>query len=106
LLALLAAAAVAAALSNVVSNLPAVLVMLPLDASSGPAAVLAVLAGVNVGPNLSHVGSLAKPVVVQRCSLRNAGRFVVSTRIGPCTVPLTLLAAVLGLWLGIRLFGV
>ena len=33
--------------------------MLPLVAASGPAAVLAVLVGVNVGPNLTYVGSLA-----------------------------------------------
>jgi hypothetical protein len=51
-------AAVAAVLSNIVNNLPAVLVMLPLVAASGPAAVPAVLVGVNVGPNLTYVGSL------------------------------------------------
>jgi arsenical pump membrane protein len=56
--ALLGIAAVAAVLSNIVNNLPAVLVMLPLVAASGPAAVLAVLVGVNVGPNLTYVGSL------------------------------------------------
>ena len=57
--ALLAIAAVAAVLSNVVNNLPAVLVLLPLVAGSGPAAVLAVLIGVNIGPNLTYVGSLS-----------------------------------------------
>ena len=59
LLALLGIAAVAAVLSNIVNNLPAVLVLLPLVAASGPAAVLAVLIGVNIGPNLTYVGSLA-----------------------------------------------
>ena len=58
-LALLGIAAVAAVLSNVVNNLPAVLVLLPLVTSSGPAAVLAMLLGVNIGPNLTYVGSLA-----------------------------------------------
>ncbi len=104
--ALLGIAAVAAVLSNVVNNLPAVLVMLPLVAASGPAAVLAVLVGVNVGPNLTYVGSLAN--LLWRSVVRREMRvgFVEFTRIGLCTVPLTLLAAVLGLWLGIRLFGV
>ncbi len=45
LVALLGIATVAALLSNVVNNLPAVLVLLPLVAGSGPAAVLAVLIG-------------------------------------------------------------
>jgi len=104
--ALLGIAAVAAVLSNVVNNLPAVLVMLPLVAASGPAAVLAVLVGVNVGPNLTYVGSLAN--LLWRSVVHREIRvgFVEFTRIGLCTVPLTLMAAVLGLWLGIRLFGV
>ena len=59
LLALLGIAAVAAVLSNIVNNLPAVLVLLPLVTASGPAAVLAMLLGVNIGPNLTYVGSLA-----------------------------------------------
>ncbi|HEX7428357.1 MAG TPA: SLC13 family permease, partial [Mycobacterium sp.] len=57
--ALLGIAAVAAVLSNVVNNLPAVLVLLPLVATSGPTAVFAILIGVNIGPNLTYVGSLA-----------------------------------------------
>lgn len=35
------------------------LVLLPLVAGVGPAAVLAVLIGVNVGPNLTYPGSLS-----------------------------------------------
>jgi arsenical pump membrane protein len=102
--ALLGIATVAAVLSNVVNNLPAVLVLLPLV--SGPAAVLAVLIGVNVGPNLTYVGSLANLLwrsVVHR-DIR-AG-FVEFTRIGLLTTPITLVVAVLALWVGIRLFGV
>ena len=104
--ALLGIAAIAAVLSNLVNNLPAVLVMLPLVAASGPAAVLAVLIGVNVGPNLTYVGSLANLLwrgVVRR---EMPAGFVEFTRIGLCTVPLTLLASVSALWLGIELFGV
>jgi arsenical pump membrane protein len=105
--ALLGIAAVAALLSNVVNNLPAVLVLLPLAAGAGPAAVLAVLVGVNVGPNLSYPGSLSNLLwrsVVRREGL-SAG-FGEFSRAGLCTVPATLLVAVIGLWAGIHLFGV
>jgi arsenical pump membrane protein len=106
LLALLGVAAVAALLSNVVNNLPAVLVLLPLVTASGSAAVLAVLIGVNVGPNLSYLGSLAN--LLWRSVVRRdiSAGFVEFTRIGLLTTPITLVIAVLGLWVGIRLFGV
>ncbi|MGE2727697.1 SLC13 family permease [Mycolicibacterium pulveris] len=104
LAALLGLAVVAAVLSNVVNNLPAVLVLLPLVSS--PAAVLAVLIGVNIGPNLTYIGSLAnllwRGVTRREISVR-AGEF---SRIGLCTVPLTLVVSVLALWLSIKLFGV
>jgi arsenical pump membrane protein len=101
---LLAIAGVAALLSNVVNNLPAVLVLLPLV--TGPAAVLAVLIGVNVGPNLSYAGSLAN--LLWRSAVRRDMRagFVEFTRIGLLTAPITLVVAVLALWVSIRLFGV
>jgi arsenical pump membrane protein len=104
--ALLGIAVAAALLSNVVNNLPAVLVLLPLVTSSGPAAVLAVLIGVNVGPNLTYVGSLAN--LLWRSVVRRDIRagFVEFTRIGLLTTPITLVMAVLGLWVGIRFFGV
>ena len=94
----------AALLSNVVNNLPAVLVLLPLVTGMGPAAVLI---GVNVGPNLTYPGSLSNLLwrsVVQRERLP-AG-FVEFSRVGLVTVPVTLVVAVLGLWVGIEPFGV
>jgi arsenical pump membrane protein len=106
LLALLGIAAVAALLSNIVNNLPAVLVLLPLVAASGPAAVLAVLIGVNIGPNLTYVGSLANLLwrgVVHRDVPTGFGEF---SRIGLCTAPITLVPSVLALWVSLRLFGV
>ena len=106
LLALLGIAAVAAVLSNVVNNLPAVLVMLPLVTVAGPAAVLAVLIGVNIGPNLTYVGSLANLLwrtVVRRDLKAGFGEF---SRVGLCTTPAVLIAAVLGLWAGIQVFGI
>ncbi|OMC27978.1 arsenic transporter [Mycobacterium sp. GA-1841] len=102
---LLALAAIAAVLANLVNNLPAVLVLLPLVAAAGPAAVLAVLIGVNVGPNLTYVGSLSNLLwrrVVHRDGLpAKATEF---SWIGLATVPLTLVASVLALWVGLRIF--
>ena len=103
--ALLGIAAVAAVLSNIVNNLPAVLVLLPLVVASGPAAVLAVLIGVNIGPNLTYVGSLANLLWRSVVRREMPTSFVEFTRIGLCTVPLTLVASVIGLWLGIKVFG-
>jgi arsenical pump membrane protein len=104
--ALLGFAVVAAALANVVNNLPATLVLVPLVAPSGPAAVLAVLIGVNIGPNLTYVGSLSNLLwrsVLRRYDVSaSAGEY---TRLGLCTVPTALVAAVLALWAGVRLLG-
>lgn len=99
LLALLAIAGIAALLANVVNNLPAVLVLLPVVTASGPAAVLAVLIGVNIGPNLTYPGSLANLLwrgVVHRDGM--SARFTEFSRVGLCTTPLALLAAVVCLW--------
>ncbi|MED5814132.1 SLC13 family permease [Mycolicibacterium sp. 050232] len=104
--ALLGLAAVAAVLANLVNNLPAVLVLLPLVAGTGPAGVLAVLIGVNVGPNLTYVGSLSNLLwrnVVHREGL--PARFTEFSRAGLATVPLTLVASVVALWLSLRVFG-
>lgn len=106
LLALLALAAISAVLANVVNNLPAVLLMLPLVTGGGAACVLAVLIGVNVGSNLTYIGSLAnllwRNVLHQNDADDGIARF---TRLGLCTVPITLLVSVLALWAGVRLIG-
>lgn len=105
--ALLGIAVVAALLANVVNNLPAVLVLLPLVAAAGPAAVLAVLIGVNVGPNLTYPGSLSNLLwrhVVHR--ERIAAPFAEFSLVGLCTVPATLVLGVVGLWLSVRYLGV
>ncbi|OMB96447.1 arsenic transporter [Mycobacterium sp. NS-7484] len=101
---LLALAAIAAVLANLVNNLPAVLVLLPLVAAAGPAAVLAVLIGVNVGPNLTYVGSLSN--LLWRNVVHREGLPAKATEfswVGLVTVPATLLAGVLALWLSLGL---
>ncbi|MGY6653403.1 ArsB/NhaD family transporter [Amycolatopsis sp. TRM77291] len=102
--ALLGAAAVAAVLANLINNLPAVLVLLPLAAAGGTPVVLAVLIGVNLGPNLTYVGSLATLLwrrILHRHDTRpELGEF---TRLGLLTVPASIVLAVGGLWLGLAL---
>ncbi len=104
--ALLATAALAAALANVCNNLPAVLVLLPLAAPSGAGAVLAVLLGVNIGPNLTYTGSLAtllwRRILRQHELASDLGEF---TRLGLLTVPAGLLVAVLALWAALHTVG-
>ncbi|MFI1479648.1 SLC13 family permease [Streptomyces sp. NPDC020747] len=106
LLALLGTAALAAVLANLINNLPAVLVLLPLAAVAGPGPVLAVLLGVNIGPNLTYAGSLAtllwRRIVHQHEHDVDLGEF---TRLGLITVPATLIPAVVALWLSLRVFG-
>ncbi|MFK8908160.1 SLC13 family permease [Streptomyces sp. YS-3] len=105
-LALLGVAALAAVLANVINNLPAVLVLLPLTAPTGPGAVLAVLLGVNIGPNLTYAGSLAtllwRRIVREHDSDVDLGEF---TRLGLLVVPLALALAVLALWGSLHAFG-
>jgi len=104
--ALLTTAALAAALANVCNNLPAVLVLLPLAAPSGAGAVLAVLIGVNIGPNLTYTGSLA--TLLWRRILRRQGSapdLGVFTRLGLLTVPAGLVIGVLALWAGLHALG-
>ncbi|UIX35256.1 arsenic transporter [Streptomyces sp. GQFP] len=99
LVALLGIAALAAVLANLINNLPAVLVLLPLTATAGPGAVLAVLLGVNIGPNLTYAGSLATLLwrrIVQRYEHEvGIGEF---TRLGLISVPAALIPAVVALW--------
>jgi arsenical pump membrane protein len=92
-----------AVLANLVNNLPATLILVPVAAGLGPGPVLAVLVGVNIGPNLTEVGSLA--TLLWRRVLRQEGvslplaEFV---RLGAVTVPPALVAATTGLWVVLR----
>ena len=101
---LLAIAALSAIFANLVNNLPATLMLIPVAAAAaGPGPVLAVLIGVNVGPNLTYVGSLA--TLLWRRVLRaedtdvELGEFL---RLGALTVPAGLVAATVLLWLALK----
>ncbi|MEU0599553.1 SLC13 family permease [Streptomyces sp. NPDC006393] len=102
--ALLGIAALAAVLANLINNLPAVLVLLPLTAPAGPGAVLAVLLGVNIGPNLTYAGSLAtllwRRIVHQHEHGVDLKEF---TRLGLLAVPSALVPAVVALWGALRI---
>ncbi|WP_411293720.1 SLC13 family permease [Streptomyces kunmingensis] len=104
--ALLAIAGVAAVLANLINNLPAILALLPAVAPAGPGPVLAALIGVNLGPNLTYVGSLAtllwRRIVHAHGTEPELGDF---TRLGLLTVPATLLASTVALWAGLALLG-
>ena len=100
LLALLGATALAALLANVLNNVPALLVLLPAAAAAGPETVLAVLIGVNAGPNLTYTGSLA--TLLWRGALRDRGHepdHGEFHRLGALTVPPILVACTVALWL-------
>jgi arsenical pump membrane protein len=100
---LLAVAALSAILANLVNNLPATLMLVPVAAAAGPGPVLATLIGVNVGPNLTYVGSLA--TLLWRRILRaedsdvELGEFL---RLGALTVPASLVVGTVLLWLGLQ----
>jgi arsenical pump membrane protein len=100
---LLGIAAISALLANLVNNLPAILIIAPIAIASGPAAVLAALVGVNVGPNLTYAGSLA--TLLWRRLLHaedtdvHLGEYL---RLGAATVPAAIAASTLMLWSGVK----
>lgn len=98
---LLAMATMAALASNVVNNLPATLMLLAaLGPEAPPGLVLAMLIGVNLGPNLTYVGSLAimlwRRVGASSGEPASIGTF---SALGAITTPLTIVGAVAALWL-------
>ena len=101
---LLTLAAIAALLANLVNNLPAVLLLVPATQSTGE--VLAVLIGVNVGPNLTYVGSLAtllwRQVAHRHGDPPTTARYL---RLGLLTVPACLVSGVVVLWLVLTVSG-
>ena len=95
--ALLAIALISMIAANVVNNLPATLLLLPAAAAAGPEAILALLVGVNVGANLTVIGSLANLLWRQ-----SGGRALSSVRqfhaLGFATTPVIVTLCTVVLW--------
>ena len=98
---LLVIAGVSALLANLLNNLPATLALLPVLAVGGAGPVLAMLIGVNVGPNLTYVGSLAN-LLWRRVLGTEAPASAQHSTVGLATVPLTLLTATVALWVALQ----
>ena len=97
---LLLAAAIAAVLANLVNNLPATLILLSvLGPHPVPGVLLAVLLGVNIGPNATYLGSLA--TLLWRRALPEHPSARTFHALGALTTPLCLAAATVALWLGV-----
>ncbi len=81
--------------------------LLPLVAPLGPVAALAVLIGVNVGPNLTYVGSLAtllwRRIMADHDHDAEIAEF---TKLGLLTVPVSLVLSTIALWASALLMGV
>ncbi|HEY2439332.1 MAG TPA: SLC13 family permease [Solirubrobacteraceae bacterium] len=101
--ALLGVAAVSAVLANLVNNLPATLILVPVVAAGAPGGVLAMLIGVNVGPNLTYVGSLAtllwRRIVHAHDEDIDTAQFL---KLGVLTVPAILVVSTAALWLALQ----
>jgi arsenical pump membrane protein len=103
--ALVALAAVAAVLANLLNNLPATLALVPIVAVH-PAAVLAVLLGVNIGPNATYPGSLATLLWRRQLPGADKPRAREFHLLGLVTVPLLLLVTTTALWAAVEVVGV
>lgn len=100
---LLAIAALSALLANLLNNLPATLILLTVTGALGPAAVLAMLIGVGIGPNLTYAGSLATLLWRRVLHARDAQvQLREFTLLGLLTVPAAIIAATILLWVAAR----
>jgi arsenical pump membrane protein len=102
--ALVAVAFVAAVLANAVNNLPATLLLVPLLAGN-PAALLAALLGVNIGPNVAYPGSLATLLWRRLVPRRDRPSATTFHALGSLTVPAILLTTATALWAAVRVVG-
>lgn len=106
LLPLLGTAAVAALLANLMNNLPATLLLIPIAAVGGVGPALAVLIGTDIGPNLTYPGSLA--TLLWRRAVREVDgvpELAEFTRLGALTVPCAIVVSTAALWLSLRVIG-
>ena len=101
---LLLVALVATVLANLVNNLPATLLLVPLVAPLGTTAVLAALVGLGAGSGLSYTGSLAN-LLWRRSLLRHGSRpsAVEFHRLAVLVTPPAVALGVVVLWAWSRL---
>ena len=104
LLALIGLALLGGLLANLLNNIPATLALLPLVAAS-PLAVLAVLIGVNVGPNLTFAGSLATLLWRRQLTEPHHQSARAFHLLGALSTLPILLAATLALWASVAVIG-
>jgi arsenical pump membrane protein len=102
--ALLGAAFLAAALANLVNNLPATLALIPLAAGQS-ALVLALLIGVNVGPNATYGGSLATLLWRRLLPDDLKPRAAEFHLLGLLSVPAIIVLTTVALWAGYQVAG-
>ncbi|MFT9393058.1 SLC13 family permease [Bifidobacterium sp.] len=98
---LLMIAAVSVVASNIMNNLPAAMLLIPIAASQNPMMAMAVLIGVNLGPNLTYVGSLAN-ILWRRILLRTGKKveLLQFSWIGLVTTSLCIVSSIVALWVG------
>ena len=98
--------------SNLINNVPMTVLALgavePLisHGTLGLASLYAVILGTSIGPNLTTVGSLA--TLIWLTITRGKGMDITAKdylKIGAISTPVILLAATVGLWISLRLFG-
>jgi arsenical pump membrane protein len=103
---LLLIAVVSAVLANLVNNLPATLILVPVAAALGLGPLLAVLVGVNLGPNLTYGGSLAtllwRRIVAPAAVTVELSEF---TRLGLLTVVPGIPVVTTAVWVSVKLIG-
>ncbi len=102
--ALLGLTLLAAALANLVNNLPATLALVPIVAGN-PAWVLAVLLGVNIGPNATYPGSLATLLWRRQLPGPERPRARQFHTLGLATVLPLLVLATTTLWTAVEVLG-
>jgi arsenical pump membrane protein len=104
--ALLAMAALGAVLANLANNVPATLLLVSVIPSGSTALFLAMLLGVDIGPNLTYTGSLA--TLLWRRAVRAAGTEPSRTaffRFAAFATPAALVLATASLWLTLQVTG-
>lgn len=95
--ALLVTALVAMLAANLVNNMPAALLLLPAAAAAGPVNVLALVIGLNVGANLTAIGSLAT-LQWRQFAPRDVGSWRTFHVLGVTTTPVIVVLCTTVLW--------